>query len=337
MRAVIIAAICQITVGFVVGSHWKSITKFVKTWFDQNKPLQCNSSSKGEISYPFQQEVLKQIRTQLQQFIGGIVGRKVVCITSGGTTVPLEQRCVRFIDNFSRGQRGARSTEEFIKEGYAVILLRRKNSFRPYQETYPSIQDLQQNPSSENLSKQQSMLKQLNEEFESVKRNGSLLEIEFESVFQYLKYLQIIAEELNQLGSRAMFFLAAAVSDFYIPWEKLPEHKLQSSDGALKLELQQVPKMLGKLKSEWAPSAFVVSFKLETDEDILVKKAEQAVAKYGIDAVVANLLHTRKDRVIILSTVDSKWQEINRLTENRVEIPLVKYIVMLHQNFTNRK
>jgi len=35
----------------------------------------------------------------------------VVCITSGGTTVPLEQRCVRFIDNFSSGQRGAASTE----------------------------------------------------------------------------------------------------------------------------------------------------------------------------------------------------------------------------------
>lgn len=37
--------------------------------------------------------------------------RKIVCITSGGTTVPLEQRCVRYIDNFSSGHRGAASTE----------------------------------------------------------------------------------------------------------------------------------------------------------------------------------------------------------------------------------
>ncbi|XP_066385540.1 phosphopantothenate--cysteine ligase 2-like [Miscanthus floridulus] len=37
--------------------------------------------------------------------------RGVVCITSGGTTVPLEQRCVRFIDNLGSGQRGAASTE----------------------------------------------------------------------------------------------------------------------------------------------------------------------------------------------------------------------------------
>lgn len=32
-------------------------------------------------------------------------------MTSGGTTVPLEQRCVRYIDNFSSGHRGAASTE----------------------------------------------------------------------------------------------------------------------------------------------------------------------------------------------------------------------------------
>lgn len=37
--------------------------------------------------------------------------RRVVCVTSGGTTVPLEQRCVRYIDNFSSGFRGAASTE----------------------------------------------------------------------------------------------------------------------------------------------------------------------------------------------------------------------------------
>ena len=35
----------------------------------------------------------------------------MICITSGGTTVPLEQRCVRYIDNFASGQRGAAATE----------------------------------------------------------------------------------------------------------------------------------------------------------------------------------------------------------------------------------
>ena len=43
--------------------------------------------------------------------IGNGGPRRVVCVTSGGTTVPLEQRCVRYIDNFSSGHRGAASTE----------------------------------------------------------------------------------------------------------------------------------------------------------------------------------------------------------------------------------
>lgn len=32
---------------------------------------------------------------------------------------------------------------------------------------------------------------------------------------------------------------------------------------------------------------------LETDDDILRQKSEQAISKYGVDAVVANILHTR--------------------------------------------
>jgi phosphopantothenoylcysteine synthetase/decarboxylase len=93
-----------------------------------------------------------------------------------------------------------------------------------------------------------------------------------------------------------MFMLAAAVSDFYVPWGQLPEHKIQSADGALTLTLTNVPKCLGLLRQQWAPGAFFVSFKLETDEAILHRKAREAIAKYGVHAVVANLLQTRKDR-----------------------------------------
>lgn len=46
---------------------------------------------------------------------GEFAGRPIVCVTSGGTTVPLERRCIRFIDNFSGGTRGALSVEEFLE------------------------------------------------------------------------------------------------------------------------------------------------------------------------------------------------------------------------------
>lgn len=38
----------------------------------------------------------------------------IAVVTSGGTTVPLERRCVRFVDNFSSGTRGALSAEQFL-------------------------------------------------------------------------------------------------------------------------------------------------------------------------------------------------------------------------------
>ncbi|GIL55597.1 hypothetical protein Vafri_11141, partial [Volvox africanus] len=64
--------------------------------------------------------------------------RPVVVVTSGGTTVPLERRCVRFIDNFSAGTRGALSTERFLEAGYAVIFLTRSGSQQPFARLLPA-------------------------------------------------------------------------------------------------------------------------------------------------------------------------------------------------------
>ena len=57
---------------------------------------------------------------------------RICLVTSGGTTAPLERNTVRFIDNFSRGTRGAASTEYFLEQGYAVVFLTRRNSLQPF-------------------------------------------------------------------------------------------------------------------------------------------------------------------------------------------------------------
>lgn len=95
-----------------------------------------------------------------------------------------------------------------------------------------------------------------------------------------------------------MFYLAAAVSDFYVPWPEVPEHKIQSRDGKMALTMENVPKCLGLLRNEWAPRAFHVSFKLETDEDLLISKAQKSIEAYGVHCVVANMLHTRSQRCV---------------------------------------
>ena len=66
------------------------------------------------------------IRQSVEAFIqkhrpsSNLSGRPIVCVTSGGTTVPLERRCIRFIDNFSGGTRGALSVEEFLEVSISV-------------------------------------------------------------------------------------------------------------------------------------------------------------------------------------------------------------------------
>jgi len=134
-----------------------------------------------------------------------------------------------------------------------------------------------------------------------VQSQRTLLMVEFQNLFEYLQSLKCIAVHLHHLGPRALFYLAAAVSDFYIPWSELAEHKIQSSTGPLQLALQKVPKLLGMLTSVWVPDSMVVSFKLETDPGMLVRKAAAALRTYRVHTVVANLLHTRKDQVLLVT------------------------------------
>jgi hypothetical protein len=65
------------------------------------------------------------------------LARPLAVVTSGGTTVPLERRCVRFIDNFSAGTRGAASAERFLQAGYAVVFLTRRGSLQPFSLELP--------------------------------------------------------------------------------------------------------------------------------------------------------------------------------------------------------
>jgi phosphopantothenate---cysteine ligase (ATP) len=94
----------------------------------------------------------------------------IAVVTSGGTTVPLERNCVRFVDNFSQGTRGALSAESLlqvrplaaelialivvdsvsctkyrwdrmlcVQAGYAVIFLSRLGSLQPFANQLPQV------------------------------------------------------------------------------------------------------------------------------------------------------------------------------------------------------
>ena len=272
--------------------------------------------------------------------------RRVVLVTSGGTTVPLENQTVRYIDNFSAGTRGACSAEYFLDAGYAVIFLHRQFSLLPYSRHYSHntrsfldymVEDASTGEIKVDNEHQDEMVGVLRKHMKA-KRENTLLILSFVTITEYLWELREVAKLMQPLGSDALFYLAAAVSDFFVPADRMVEHKIQSSEefashnaggkGAngnakppaartegksLIIDLEPVPKFLKALVDGWAPQAMIVSFKLETDPNILVDKAQYALRKYQHHLVIGNLLNTRKWEVVFVSVEEgTKWIKVPR-------------------------
>ena len=191
--------------------------------------------------------------------------RFIGVVTSGGTRAALEKRMVRCLENFSTGLRGARITECLLDLRYSVVLLMRRGSLMPYARHY-TIQEF----------RDMSLFRVCNGEMRFTNETAStachllhkcvvekrLMVVEYDSVQEYLFALSRIATLSAKLEQRVMFCLAAAVSDYFVPRKELFDHKLSSDSEMLTLTLRKVPKCLGLLNSQWAPNAFVISFKV---------------------------------------------------------------------------
>lgn len=269
--------------------------------------------------------------------------RRVALVTSGGTTVPLENQTVRFIDNFSAGTRGATSAEYFLENDYAVIFLHRQFSLLPYSRHYSHstncfLDFMTTSPSGEVVvdSSYQAQMSAVLQRYEKAKRENALLLLPFTTVNEYLWDLRELATLMQPLGANGLFYLAAAVSDFFVPAQRMVEHKIQSSEDfthangqaaaaaggpdssgagnkahsgpaaqmagkSLVIDLDPVPKFLKQLVDAWAPRSMIVSFKLETDPALLAEKSHYALKKYSHHLVIGNLLNTRKFEVLFVS------------------------------------
>ncbi|GFS02306.1 phosphopantothenate--cysteine ligase [Elysia marginata] len=264
---------------------------------------------------------------------------RIVLITSGGTTVPLESKTVRFIDNFSIGRRGALSAEYFLKQGYAVLYLYRHRSLQPFHHRIDkNILDILSVDETNGTSiKVQApfveSLAPVVQQYHRYHDNGMLCQVDFTTLDEYLLLLRAACEALRGFDKSALVYLAAAVSDFYIPAAQMPEHKIQSSNGKLQLSLEMTPKLLKPLVKDWVPNAFTVSFKLETDPKIMISKARGALENYKHQMVIANLLHTRRKEVVMIS---ADLEEKVVLTDEdlaagkEIEGPLIARLVQIH-------
>ena len=106
-----------------------------------------------------------------------------------------------------------------------------------------------------------------------------------------------------------------------------------------------VPKFLKNLVEDWAPECMVVSYKLETDPDLLIAKANMALDRYQHDLVIGNLLATRKWEVVFVApNQPEEWirlpntaleKDPGTSTEPEVEIEslIVPAVIQLHSRY----
>lgn len=146
--------------------------------------------------------------------------RRIALVTSGGTTVPLEQNTVRFIDNFSGGQRGAVTTELLVQAGYAVVFLYRKRSLQPFLRWMHDDHLHFETQGDHVVLHSPEAAKML-----ATLKTAPLLSVPFVSVHEYLHLLRGLAVMMNT--PRAMIYACAAVSDFFVPVSKMEKHKIQ--------------------------------------------------------------------------------------------------------------
>ncbi|CAM9596546.1 unnamed protein product, partial [Discosporangium mesarthrocarpum] len=310
------------------------------------------------------QEVLLQTDELVEGFLHEMLslGKPVVCVTAGGTTVPLEQNTVRVIDNFSTGKRGARAAEQFIRKGYGVIYLSRSGCAAPFARTLQDlvsphvdlnlmdklvltdsrqVEVMTEGVASGSMDIDESLVEAV-VAYKDAVDSQTLLPISFVTVSDYLWKLKLVSQRMVDMGRHGMMFLSAAVSDFNYPEGKLPTHKIDSGGGqrgggrgggkGITLQLVNVPKCLGLVRQDWAPEAFCVSFKLETDRERLLAKARASLERNGVHVVVANELRTRYQQVILVTPAREKTIRQRRASED-IEVDLVKELVQEHFNY----
>ncbi len=257
-------------------------------------------------------------------------GMRLIIITSGGTAVPLERKTVRFIDNFSTGVRGARLAEYFLNEttDYAVLFLHRCNSSLPF--LHRTIAGDHSSDIVENLRSGFCP-----NELSLISNTSRFCSVTFFQVFEYILMLRdaVKLSHAHMQSRKTFICLAAAVSDFYVPKERMPREKM-ASESEISITLKSVPKALSLVKSSWNPTAFVLAFKLETNKGALFCKALDSLKNNHVDAVLANELHKRYDEVHVFTHSVHNIETLVRKDDQEIDRSIIgPVLVRLHDRF----
>lgn len=114
-----------------------------------------------------------------------------------------------------------------MSAGYAVIFLHRLHSLRPFSRHYshslnPFLDLLTVKDGKIGIAQpQEATLLPILEAYNKAHEEGTLLSVDFQTVNDYLWLLRAATSAMAPLKRRGMFYLAAAVSDFFLPEDRV--------------------------------------------------------------------------------------------------------------------
>lgn len=283
---------------------------------------------------------LEKYNIDLEELKKEIIDKKIenenfFVLTSGGTKVKLSEDNNYILDNFSTGTRGSLICENLFLKNQFCIFFYRKNSKMPFTEFFDNSEN--EKKFNNNLQKH-FQIKIKNFKNKMLKVKNKIFFIEFEYVHEYVYKLIKINNFLKKfLSSKKIIFIyAAAVSDFIIKKKDLNKNLDLLKKDELEIPLTKMIKTLNFLKNSKNEKNifFRISFKLETNSDILEKKVYQAFQKSGSDIVIGNLLQTRYKEIFFYYKKNNIIEKKYFVKNNNNQV-LEKIIVEKILNFVN--
>ena len=103
--------------------------------------------------------------------------------------------------------------------------------------------------------------------YQQMTKEGRILQIDFSTLVDYLHLLRACSLILSRAGRNSMLYLAAAVSDFYIPRDKMvmiPTHEVQTQNllqtWSMSLSIYSGFPFCRDCQSSWLPVKLFASF-----------------------------------------------------------------------------
>lgn len=297
------------------------------------------------------------VRAAVLDFVRRQVALNPACrfavVTAGGTVAPLEKKEIRHVTNLSTGQRAAISAEWFLRHDYRVIYFHKTGCLLPFARHFQDGSFLDKCAPTDNGKgaprlPDDELGRAAREHHHFAVATQSIMRVPFHTVADYQlgmkTILQAVREANESLGRRnvtTLVYLVAAVSDFYIPFDELPNEKIDSrpNDPNMTLFLSKVPKALarGLVGRVWGADAFVTTFKLETDESRIDHKVMQHINGFSnIRVVVSNVLEEIRTQVTVRDTRRPEDKEIiTKLPDSDLEEALVGRVVGKHSEYVD--